>query len=173
MSSRLGSVLGLIGLIALIVAVVIVNVRRQAPPPPPTETVTPASVQAEVGGEQEEGVTPARPPLPTPSGPESEAPGYPEYSAAEAWSHVGEFARVVYTVSNPYRSTKGNIFLHEKRDYRSGFSVVIFSNVRERWSDHPMSLYGHRRIRVTGLIKTYEGHPEIIVDEPSQIEVIE
>jgi len=172
MKTRVGSVLALIGLIALIVAVVILNVHREASAPQ-TEAHAPASVQVEVPGEQAEGVTPSHPSVPTSPEPEPEIPAYPEYSAAEAWSHIGEFATVIFTVSNPYRSKKGNMFFHEKRDYRNGFTAVIFANVRHRWREDPVSLYGHKRVRVTGLIKTYEGHPEIIVDEPSQIEVVE
>ena len=95
------------------------------------------------------------------------------YAAAEAWQHIGEYASVEYVAANPYRSSTGDTFLNEERDYRSGFTTVIFANVRSRWSQEPIAIYGGKRLRVTGMIKMYEGHPEIIADDPSLIEILE
>lgn len=92
-----------------------------------------------------------------------------EYAAAESWSHIGESATVRYTVASPFRSQKGTIFLNERRDYRNGFVAVIFASDAHKWSGDPISLYGYKEIRVAGKIGTYEGHPEIIVNDPSQI----
>lgn len=95
------------------------------------------------------------------------------YTAAEAWQHIGEYASVEYVAANPYRSSTGDTFLNEKRDHRSGFTTVIFANARSRWSQEPTAVYGGKRLRVTGMIKMYEGHPEIIADDPSSIEILE
>ena len=77
-----------------------------------------------------------------------------------------------FYVGGPYKSSKGNIFLNELSDYKNGFTAVIMANVAETFGD-PISDYGYKTIRVTGLIKLYEGHPEIMVNSPSDITVVE
>jgi len=88
--------------------------------------------------------------------------------ANEAWEHIGEIRTVEYYVANPYRSGKGNVFLNEKKDYKTGFTTVIFAVSVNNFGD-PIALYGYKTVRTTGLIKMYHGHPEIIVDNPNQI----
>jgi len=109
----------------------------------------------------------------------SSVPGIPEdsvkatvLSAAESWEHIGEYATVEYYTANAYQSAKGNIFLNEKSNYRTGFTTVIFNNVKSRFSGNPLSTYGYKTIRTSGLIELYEGHPEIIAESPNQIEVV-
>lgn len=94
-------------------------------------------------------------------------------TATESWDHIGEQATVEYYVDNPYQSSKGNIFLNEKSNYKSGFTAVIFDNVKHKFSGNPINIYGNKNVRVIGTIKLYDGHPEIIVNSPSQIVVID
>jgi len=89
----------------------------------------------------------------------------------ESWNKIGEVATVEYFVGNPFQSSKGNVFLNEKREFKSGFTTTIFANSVNKFGN-PISMYGSKTIRVTGLIKMYEGHPEIIADDPSRIEVV-
>ena len=91
-------------------------------------------------------------------------------TADEAWEHIGDTGCVEYFVSNPYKSRKGNVFLNEKRDYKNGFTTAIF-NKSIGMFDNPIDDYGDETIQTTGLIKMYKGHPEIIVDDFSQIKV--
>jgi DNA/RNA endonuclease YhcR with UshA esterase domain len=93
-------------------------------------------------------------------------------TAQEAWSHIGETACVEFTVESPYQSSKGNVFLNEKQNYKTGFTVFIPSNSARNFNGNPVSLYGYKTIRVTGLLRMYQGHPEIIVNVPNQIEIV-
>jgi len=79
---------------------------------------------------------------------------------------------VEYHVGNPFRSSKGNVFLNELSDYKKGFTAVIMAYSTSSFGD-PISKYGYKTIQVTGLIQTYEGHPEIIVNNPASIVLIE
>lgn len=90
-------------------------------------------------------------------------------SSSEAWNRIGQIECVEYYVENPFRSSKGNIFLNEKRDYKNGFTVWIPSNYVNNFSGDPISMYGYKTIQVTGLIRMYQGHPEIIVNSQNQI----
>lgn len=93
-------------------------------------------------------------------------------SADEAWKGVGNVACVRYFVANPYESSKGNVFLNEKRDYKKGFSTVVFARSRNQFPPNPVMEYGHKTIEVTGRIQVYEGHPEIIAESSLQIRVV-
>jgi hypothetical protein len=95
----------------------------------------------------------------------------PALTAEEVWKHIGEVRTVRYHVGNPYRSARGNVFLNEKQDYKTGFTTVIFATVAQTFGD-PAAKYGYRTIEVTGLIRMYEGHPEIIVNIPAEIVII-
>ncbi len=91
-------------------------------------------------------------------------------TAEESWDHIGDFMCVEYFVASPYTSNKGNVFLNEKRDYKNGFTTVIFATSANNFKA-PESTYGYKTIQATGLIKMYQGHPEIIANDPSQIRV--
>jgi len=92
-------------------------------------------------------------------------------SSQESWNNIGKYACVEYHVGYPFKSSKGNVFLNERSDYKNGFSTVIYAYATSSFGD-PISKYGYKTIRVTGLIKTYEGHPEIIVNNPANIVIV-
>ncbi len=92
-------------------------------------------------------------------------------SSQEAWNQIGQEKCVEYYVASPFRSGKGNVFLNEKRDYKNGFTVWIPSGSVNNFSGDPISMYGYKTIQVTGLIRMYQGHPEIIVNNGSQIRI--
>jgi DNA/RNA endonuclease YhcR with UshA esterase domain len=64
------------------------------------------------------------------------------------------------------------IFLNFSRN-RNDFKAVIFASAWPRWQQAPDELYFGQTLRITGQVKLYEGVPEIIVDEPAQVEVVE
>jgi len=92
-------------------------------------------------------------------------------SAQESWNNVGQERCVEYYVASPFRSSKGNVFLNEKRDYKNGFTVWIPAGSVNNFPSDPISTYGYKTIQVTGQIRMYQGHPEIIVNNPNQINV--
>jgi hypothetical protein len=89
-------------------------------------------------------------------------------TAQDSWNNIGQYKCVEYFVGNPFRSSKGNVFLNELSDYKKGFSTVIMAYSASSFGD-PISKYGNKTIRVTGMIQTYEGHPEIMVNNPASI----
>ena len=101
----------------------------------------------------------------------------PEITAAEAKQHVGEFTTVVGTVvSGKYISrSKGKpTFLNLDKPYPNQvFTILIWGSDRSKFKQPPESLYYGKKIAVTGVIIEYKGITEIIVRNPSQIELKE
>jgi DNA/RNA endonuclease YhcR with UshA esterase domain len=95
-------------------------------------------------------------------------------TAAEAAKHVGERATVCgQVVSTHYASrSKGSpTFLNLDEPYpRQIFTIMIWGSDRPKFGD-PETKYGNKKVCVTGLIKDYKGVPEVIVEQPSQIEI--
>jgi len=101
------------------------------------------------------------------------------YTSTEAINHIGEFASVKGKVYQVYISRigeaipfgKGTIFLNIDGIYPNNpFSAVIFNSDAPKFTNI-RSLEG-KTIIVTGLIRTYQGKPEIIIKEPNQIKII-
>jgi DNA/RNA endonuclease YhcR with UshA esterase domain len=93
-------------------------------------------------------------------------------TANESWAKIGESACVEYLVTNAFKSSGGNIFLNEKSDYKTGFTTTIFASSAKNFND-TVNEYNFKTIQVTGLIKLYDGHPEIIAETGNQIKLIE
>jgi micrococcal nuclease len=51
------------------------------------------------------------------------------------------------------------------------FTVTILGGDRGKFEKPPETLYSGKEICVTGMIQSYQGRPEIIVKDPSQIKV--
>ncbi|MDI6845023.1 MAG: hypothetical protein QME28_02680 [Candidatus Saccharicenans sp.] len=64
-------------------------------------------------------------------------------------------------------------FLNFHRNWRRYFTVVIFASDFHRFPQPPEKLYLNREIRVYGLVREYQGKPEIIVSSPEQIQIID
>ncbi len=93
------------------------------------------------------------------------------YTSTEAINHIGEFASVKGKVYQVYISRKGTIFLNIDGIYPNNpFSAVIFNSDAPKFTNI-RSLEG-KTIIVTGLIRTYQGKPEIIIREPNQIKIV-
>lgn len=95
----------------------------------------------------------------------------PQEKAAE---YIGELASVEGRVLK-VKMTNSAVYLNFGRDFRKDFSVVIFKDDLRLFNERKIDLekdYQGRLVRVSGLIKEYNG-PEIIVRHPAQIEVIE
>jgi hypothetical protein len=95
-------------------------------------------------------------------------------TAAEAQNHVGERATVCgQVVSTHYAGrTKGSpTFLNLDEPYpRQIFTILIWGSDRAKFGD-PESKYGNKKVCVTGLIKDYRGVPEVVAEQPGQIEI--
>jgi len=88
----------------------------------------------------------------------------------EAGNYVGEYKCVTGRVDNVYTSAKGNIFLNFCPDYRTcPFSSVIFASDSYKFPNPKQ--YQGKIVEIRGLIKTYQGRAEIIINDPAQIKV--
>lgn len=95
----------------------------------------------------------------------------PEISWEEAGNYYGQKVwvrgRVVVT------SNTGRVcFLNFHRNWRRYFTVVIFASSFDRFPEPPEKYYLGREIRVLGVVKEYQGKPEIVVESPEQIEIL-
>ena len=99
-------------------------------------------------------------------------PDAPVISYLDAKRYVGQVKTVEGKIVRTYRYDPGNvIFLNFRDPYEGYFTVIIW---RENWKDFqfaPEVFYKGKEVRVTGLIKDYQGTPQIEVTSPKQIEV--
>jgi micrococcal nuclease len=92
--------------------------------------------------------------------------------ACQAGNYYGNEIIVEGKVVATYRSKKNNVFLNFGKPYPNQcFSVVIFSSDLHKFPENPEKYYDQKRVRIKGKIQEYQGKPEIILKEPSQIEV--
>src|SRR5450631_3921268 len=104
----------------------------------------------------------------TPVAPLSASSGTATLTADQAWNHIGD-STIQYQVSYATTDNGGDEFLNQKQVYLSGFTAVIFSSNLLAFPNDPEATYDGATIDVTGTIQSYEGHPEIVVSNPSQI----
>ena len=86
----------------------------------------------------------------------------------EAVAYVGRTVAVTGVIANVFTSRAGNSFLNFGRPHPDQtLSAVIFRDAAARFGD-PAKWEG-KKVVVRGRIKLYNGRPEIILDQPSQI----
>ena len=89
----------------------------------------------------------------------------------EAPNHVGEYACVSGKIDHVYTSRKGTIFLNFCPDYKTcPFGAVIFGSNAYKFSNPKQ--YEGKTVEITGLIKSYQGRPEIVLKDPRQIKIL-
>jgi DNA/RNA endonuclease YhcR with UshA esterase domain len=94
-------------------------------------------------------------------------------TAAEAKNYIGKRATVCGNVASTHyaaRSKGSPTFLNLDEPYpKEIFTILIWGSDRAKFGD-PESKYTNKKVCVTGLIKDYKGIPEVVVEQPSQIE---
>ncbi len=86
--------------------------------------------------------------------------------------HEGEFVTVIGEVLSTHIARSGKVrFLNLGANWRTAFKCVIFTGDLKDFDTigEPTEYYSNKKVTVTGIIKIYEGLPEIIVKNPSQI----
>jgi DNA/RNA endonuclease YhcR with UshA esterase domain len=145
-------------------------VDTSCPPCPPCPTTVPTQPP----------VAPTQPPVisaqpsatPTPSAAQATpAPAEVVVSWQDAARYYDQIVTVEGRVVATYNSGKV-VFLNFHQDYRAYFKAVIFPDDWDKFPEPPEELFLDKLVRVTGLVEEYEGAPEIIVEEPAQIEII-
>jgi len=89
----------------------------------------------------------------------------------DAAKYYGNYLTVEGTIIATYNSGKA-CFLNFHPDYNRYFGAVIFASDFSRFPKNPENYYYGKKVRVSGEIKEYRGKPEIILDDPSQIEIL-
>lgn len=87
----------------------------------------------------------------------------------EAYKYYNQVKVVTGKIVRTYNSGRA-CFLNF--DFARSFAVVIFSSDFNKFPAEPEKFYLHKKVRVRGLIKQYQGKPEIILRDKSQIEII-
>ena len=108
------------------------------------------------------------------SSPSSDAAPQSSSSQVISWQdaarHYGEHCTVEGTIVAT-RNTGKVCFLNFHANYRKYFTAVIFAS-RFSHPANPEDFYKGRKVRMTGLIKEYQGKPEIVLESPNQIETV-
>jgi len=92
--------------------------------------------------------------------------------ACQAGNYYGDEIIVEGKVVDAYRSKKNNVFLNFGKPYPNQcFSAVIFSSDLLKFGENPEKYYNQKTLRIRGKIQEYQGKPEIILKDLSQIEV--
>lgn len=93
--------------------------------------------------------------------------------ACLAGKYVGRELIVEGKVVDTHRDLKSNtVFLNFEKAYPNQcFTGVIFSSDQYKFIEYPEKYYANKILRIKGEIKEYKGRPEIILKDPSQIEV--
>jgi len=89
----------------------------------------------------------------------------------DAAKHYGEYATVEGKIVSTHNSGKA-CFLNFHPNYKRYFTAVIFASAFSLFPANPETFYYGKKIRVSGYIKEYKGKPEIILNDPIQIEIL-
>jgi hypothetical protein len=111
--------------------------------------------------------------LTTPSPPPSkwnDPAGTNVISANDAAGYYGQNKIVQGLIVKTYNSGKA-CFLDFRLDYQNGFVGVIFVSAFPSFPPSPETYYMNKEVRISGLVKQYQGYPEIIIESPNQIEI--
>ncbi len=94
------------------------------------------------------------------------------WNISDAQSHVGENGCVVGKIEKVFISKSGTIFFDYCSDYKTcPFTAVIFKSDSSKFDN--IYEYQGKTIELKGLIKSYKGKPEIIINDSSQIKIID
>lgn len=98
--------------------------------------------------------------------------GYDVVSACEAGQYLGREIIVQGRVAGAYRHLESNtVFLNFEQAFpRQCFTGVIFSSDLYKFVQNPEDYYLNNTVRIMGEVEEYQGRPQIILEDPSQIE---
>lgn len=100
------------------------------------------------------------------------APAIEVVNWQDAAAFAGQTVTVEGQVVDTYNSGKV-VFLNFDEDYRHSFKVVIFPEAWPLFPVPPEEMYRGQLVQVSGQVKMYQGAPEIIVETPDAIRILE
>ncbi len=89
----------------------------------------------------------------------------------DAEKYAGQEITVEGDIVHTYDSGKVT-FLNFDEDYRNTLTLVIFPSLYDQFPQKPADYFKGKQVRVTGQVKMYEGSPEIVIEDPAQIQVV-
>ena len=83
-------------------------------------------------------------------------------------------AKVTGLVYSTFQPASGNLFILNvgNDDYTKAFKVVIFQSNFDNFNQ-PLDSYKNKKILVSGEIDSYEDNPQIVIDSPQDIQIME
>jgi micrococcal nuclease len=91
-----------------------------------------------------------------------------------AKDYVGQVTTLSGKVTDTTKSKTNTVFLNFGGLYPNHcFTAVIFSSDLGKFPENPQTYYKGKNVMVSGKIQLYEGKPEIVLEEASQIEIIQ
>ena len=113
-------------------------------------------------------VMPSAPIRPTLGGNAPSSGPVPEYDYSKAPDHIGERATIRGMVVKTFTAKSGVTFFDFCQSFDGcPFSAVIFASDLSKFGD--LSRYV-RAVKVTGVIRSYQGAAEMVLDSPDEIE---
>lgn len=101
-----------------------------------------------------------------------ELTGLKVIGACQSGNYYGKEIIIEGKITTAYRSKTNTIFLNFEKPYPNQcFTSVIFSSDQYKFASSPEEYYSGKTVRIRGKIKEYQGKPEIILENPSQIDV--
>ena len=101
-----------------------------------------------------------------------ELTGLKVIGVCQAGNYYNKEVIVEGKIVDAYRSKTNTVFLNFEKAYPNHcFTSVIFSSDQYKFIQNPESYYLDKNVRIKGKIKEYQGKPEIILNDPSQIEI--
>jgi len=88
----------------------------------------------------------------------------------EADKYYGQTVTVTGKIVAAHNSGKA-CFLNFHQNWKKYFTAVIFTSDFYKFPANPEEYYLNREVKITGLVKEYQGKPEIILKDRFQIEI--
>ena len=96
----------------------------------------------------------------------------PIISYQEAASFIGERVIIEGEIVNTAATTSVN-YLNFSNDYQNTLSIIIFNQDLNKFDYPPAEYILDKKIKVLGEIKIYQGSPQIVVNDPHNILIID
>lgn len=91
------------------------------------------------------------------------------------WDHARQYVGQTITVEGKVvltNKTRTVCFLNFTQDWRGRFYVILFEGVLSSWPQSPDKYFLNKTLHITGEVKERKGIPQIQVEDPNQIKIV-